>query len=250
MFQKSRFFRVISIICLSLALTVFAFADTIRLKDGSIIKGKIISFDNGKFVILIDDGTRQRSLTFSANEVESIIFDSTPVQYPSAPTNDPNTKIITVGQTKPANNDRGTNNPAPVLKNNKPNTSGNSAPPITISIPVLADNTANGWTNSGWVVKKGQRIRVRASGRVALGKGRLAGAGGISTLPDENKLMKDRPTGSLIAVIGADNNDFIYIGESIEFTAQRDGDLFLGVNEGNLDDNSGSFNVVIEIDPN
>ena len=97
---------------------------------------------------------------------------------------------------------------------------------------------------------KARRSRIIASGRVSLGNGRYSTPGGISTLPDAEKLMKDRPTGALIAVIGADNNDFIFVGDSYEFTATRDGDLFLGVNEGNLNDNSGSFNVTIEIDPN
>ena len=50
-------------------------------------------------------------------------------------------------------------------------------------------------------------------------------------------------------MIGDDNNDFIFIGGSNEFVAKRDGALFLGVNEGYLDDNSGSFDVIIEIDP-
>ena len=33
------------------------------------------------------------------------------------------------------------------------------------------------------------------------------------------------------------------------FVATRDGALFLGINEGNLDDNSGSYNVKVEIIP-
>jgi len=39
--------------------------------------------------------------------------------------------------------------------------------------------------------------------------------------------------------IGDDNDDFIFVGRSRDFVAQRDGVLFLGVNEGNLSDNSG-----------
>lgn len=54
---------------------------------------------------------------------------------------------------------------------------------------------------------------------------------------------------ALIAVIGDDNNEFIYVGSERTFTAARDGALFLGVNDGNLDDNSGTFDVRIEIDP-
>jgi hypothetical protein len=57
------------------------------------------------------------------------------------------------------------------------------------------------------------------------------------------------PTGALIAVIGDDNNDFIYIGRERTFIAQRDGALFLGLNEGDLSDNTGAFDVRIEISP-
>ena len=63
---------------------------------------------------------------------------------------------------------------------------------------------------------------------------------------DSDKLMRNQPTGGLIAVIGDDNDDFIFVGRSRDFVAQRDGVLFLGVNEGNLSDNSGLFEIVIE----
>ena len=66
---------------------------------------------------------------------------------------------------------------------------------------------------------------------------------------DGQKLLKNVPTAALIAVIGDDNNDFIYIGAEREFTAERDGSLFLGLNEGRLSDNSGSFDVKIQILP-
>jgi hypothetical protein len=68
-------------------------------------------------------------------------------------------------------------------------------------------------------------------------------------LEDNEKLLKSVPTGALIAVIGDDNNEFIYVGAEREFTASRDGALFLGLNEGNLNDNSGSFDVKVEISP-
>ena len=55
MFYKSDVFRVTSVLLLALTMTLVAFGDTIRLKDGSIIKGKIVSFGNGKFVISVGD---------------------------------------------------------------------------------------------------------------------------------------------------------------------------------------------------
>jgi hypothetical protein len=123
------------------------------------------------------------------------------------------------------------------------------AKPVELSVKVLADNTANGWTNSGWVVKKGQRIRISGTGEVSIGRGKTTSPSGLYDFEDKDKLLKSVPTGALIAVIGDDNNEFIYIGSEREFTASRDGALFLGLNEGNLSDNTGSFDVKIEISP-
>jgi hypothetical protein len=58
--------------------------------------------------------------------------------------------------------------------------------------------------------------------------------------------MPDRATGGLIAVIGADNDDFVFIGSSAEFVTTRAGLLFLSVNEGTLSDNAGSYKATIE----
>lgn len=248
MLFKSNFFRIISALCLILTLSILTFADTIRLKDGSIIKGKIVSFGGGKFVVMVG----QRQMDFSAIDVESISFDgdTMPVMNiktsgnVSTETNN-NSTVITVKQ-NPENNELQT--PAPQVKTDPAPV---TAPikPIEISVQVLADNTFNGWTNSGWVVKKGQRIKIIGTGRVSLGGGRYTTPDGITSLPDKDKLMAKESTGALIAVIGDNNNDFIFIGDSREFVATRDGSLFLGVNEGNLDDNSGAFNVKVEISP-
>jgi hypothetical protein len=237
---KSNFFRVIGTACLVFSISAMTFADTIRLKDGSIIKGKIVSFGGGRFVVAV--GSRQ--LNFSANEVESITFDADSTPSSNVRTsNDNNSTVITVGQ-----NSTTANPPASPVTASQ-NTSEKSAKPIEIGVKVLADNTANGWTNSGWVVRKGQRIRISGAGRVSLGSGRFATPGGVASLPDTGKLMAQESTGGLIAVIGDNNNEFIFVGETKEFVAQRDGALFLGVNEGNLDDNSGMFDVKIEISP-
>lgn len=253
MLFKSKLFRIVSILCLSLSMTILAFADTIRLKDGSIIKGKIVNFNGGKFTVVIEDGTRQRQMSFTADEVESISFDtdSIPTDQSSGQidnsNNDPNSTIITVGQPKKPTNPQTTSpqtNPAETTK-----TIIVAPKPIELNVKVLADNTSEGWTNSGWVVRKGQKIKISSNGRISLGNGRYSSPDGISTLPDENKLIPNQATGALIAVIGDDNNAFIFIGGSREFTATRDGALFLGVNEGNLNDNTGSFNVKIEIFP-
>jgi hypothetical protein len=223
------------------------FADTIRLKNGSIIKGKITKFSGGKFIVEIGDGARKREMTFSVSEVESISFENRPSapqlsassrksdpQPSAAKTPQPSRIILTGGDSR-------------TTAGSRPNSS--AIKPIEWQVRVTADGTANGWTNTGWVVKKGQRIRITGDGRVSLGRGNMTTAAGLPNLRDDQKLIPNAPTGALIAVIGDDNNDFIYIGMTREFTATRDGALFLGINEGNLDDNSGYLNVKVEIFP-
>lgn len=253
MLLKSRFSRAATACGLVFALSVFTFADTIRLKDGSVIKGKIVSFGGGKFVVVVGEGTtRQRELNYSAGEVESISFDSNSTaavtsnvsanvgqqQQTSAPQVNSNTATAT-SVSSSANQ-----NPAPV------STVRTDVPPITLNVKVLADNTSNGWTDSKFVVQKGQRIRISANGQISLGNGNYAAPKGIASLSDAGKLVPQGATGGLIAVIGDDNNEFIFVGSEREFVATRDGALFLGVNEGNLNDNSGRFDVKIEIQPN
>ncbi len=262
MWFRSKFLKAFCSFSIISILAASVFADTIRLKDGSIIKGHIASFKNGKFVIEIGEGSRLRQLTFEADEIESIAFDSASAQT-TKPTAVPATyakpeqKPPTSPQVIVTDNTVRTNpvqsQPPPQSKPQQQTSSqprpvsGSSAPPIAWNTKVLADNTSNGWTNSGWVVKKGQRIHITGEGTVSLGKGETCEPSGDADLADDQKLMKSVPTGALIAVIGDDNNDFIYIGAEREFTATRDGTLFLGINEGNLNDNSGSFNAKIEI---
>ncbi len=241
-----RTFRFATSLLLIISLTSLVFADTIRLKDGSILKGKIVSFDNGKFVITIGEGSRKRQMSFLSSEISSIDFDSPAMPPQSAPVTN-----RTASYEEPVTSPRvvTTDYGKPSQPTNTPANSGGKMKPVEWQIKVLADNTSNGWTNSGWVVKKGQKIRISGVGKVSLGKGQSTTPSGEPKIEDAQKLLKNVPTGALIAVIGDDNNDFIYVGAEREFTATRDGALFLGINEGNLNDNSGAFNVKIEILP-
>lgn len=247
---KSKFFNVAGVFALTLFAAGAVLADTIRLRDGSVIKGKIVSFGGGRFTVVVGSGARARQLNYNASEIESISFDNSAatVQTASSANNGG-------GDTQNNTNGSGgqTANPqtsSPKTNSTAPTGAAANVKPITINVRVLADNTSNGWTNSGFVVRAGQRIRIVSAGRVSLGSGRYATPDGIATLPDTAKLMPQSATGGLIAVVGDDNNDFIFVGGTREFTATRDGALFLGVNEGNLTDNSGAFDVRIEIQLN
>ena len=243
-------FRLLLSTLLLVSISTPLLADTIRLKDGSVIRGQVIGFKDQQFTILIGGNARGRrgQTTVYVEDVESIEFDSTGGNTSGTSTIDDSSAR---------------NNPPPMSQTSRPSNPvsqpGNdrtiesspvSSPAnptfFTIKVGVRADSANNGWTNSGLVVRKGQRLRISASGRVSLGRGRFSTPGGLNNVPDTDKLMRNEATGALIAVIGDDNDDFLIIGPRREFVAQRDGVLFLGVNEGDLTDNTGSYDIVIE----
>ena len=244
--MKKTFHLLLSTLLL-VSLSTPLLADTIRLKDGSVIRGQVIGFKDQQFTILIGGNARGRrgQTTVYVEDVESIEFDSTSGN-PGTATDDGSARN-NVPLSRPSSTP---NNPP---ENNVPDSRSNDSGPVvptptffTIKVGVRADNANNGWTNSGLVVRKGQRLRISASGRVSLGRGRFSMPGGVTAIQDNDKLMRNEATGALIAVIGDDNDDFILIGPRRDFVAQRDGVLFLGVNEGDLADNTGSYDIVIE----
>ena len=249
--MKKFVFRSLLVFALAVGASLPVLADTVRLKDGSVIRGQIVSFKNEQFTIMVGSGARGRKsrITVYMEDVDSIEFDAAGNASNSSGPNDDNATNNTQPtyqppvNTQPANNQPSNNQPS----NNQPAANNSAAPTFfQINVRVRADNTSNGWTNTGLVVRRGQRLRINASGRVTLGNNRVATPDGLPNIADRDKLMRNQPTGGLIAVIGDDNDDFIFVGRGRDFVAQRDGVLFLGVNEGNLSDNSGLFDVVIE----
>ena len=239
-------FQLLLSILLLVSISTPLLADTIRLKDGSVIRGQVIGFKDQQFTILIGGNARGRrgQTTVYVEDVESIDFDSNTTNT-SNPTDD-NSARNNVPVTRPSYPNTQPDNTVSDRPVNTTPVSSSNPTFFTIKVGVRADNANNGWTNSGLVVRKGQRLRISASGRVSLGRGRFSTPGGLSNVPDQDKLMRNEATGALIAVIGDDNDDFILIGPRREFVAQRDGVLFLGVNEGDLTDNTGSYDIVIE----
>lgn len=243
-------FRLLLSTLLLVSISTPLLADTIRLKDGSVIRGQVIGFKDQQFTILIGGNARGRrgQTTVYVEDVESIEFDgstsnsgnSSGIDESSARNNPPPTI------SRPSNPTTQPDNTGPSRTIDTTPVSSATPTFFTIKVGVRADNANNGWTNSGLVVRKGQRLRISASGRVSLGRGRFSTPGGLNSILDQDKLMRNEATGALIAVIGDDNDDFILIGPRRDFVAQRDGVLFLGVNEGDLADNTGNYDIVIE----
>lgn len=276
-------------------------ADTIHLKNGSVLKGKVASFADDQFVLMIDTGSGRylsRAMVY-IGDVARIEFDGAPsasaepAPHDTSPPRETTSSVrpnesagVTVSTDIPRSSSSGessrTAQPAetqprelasqpretapvesqptkePESSTSAPETSESeraaserstrkSAGPVrTATIDVVGKRD---WTSTGLIVKRGDRIRIAASGLVTVdpANGRTSGPEGINDLIDPKKLMIEKPTGALIGVISSDNDDFIFIGRSTEFTATRDGLLFLSVNEGLLSDNTGIYKAVIEV---
>ncbi|HJU55313.1 MAG TPA: hypothetical protein VJ715_12100 [Pyrinomonadaceae bacterium] len=258
--MNKRIFTPLVVFLIILSLSTVALADTIRLKDGSVIRGQVIAFNNQQFTVLVGAGSRGRrsQITLYMEDVESIEFESAGSvgsvntdmgQTTRPPVNTTTTTTRPPVQQPPVQTTR----PQPDDEDDtsagrpQPSSPGSAAfVPVFDRKPVYADNRANGWTYTGFSVKRGQRIRITARGSIMLGGGRVSTPVGVSGIQDNQKLMPAFPTGALIAVIGDDNDDFIHVGGRREFIAQRDGGLFLGINEGTLTDNTGNYEVTVE----
>ncbi len=236
---------IISIAVASL-LTTTLYADTIRLKNGSTLRGRVLRFDGKEFTVMIE-GTQSRAFV-SSNDVVSIDFDE--------PTNTAGTqdrRSVSKEEIEVPGGSKGTaeSTKGPVETTGPPRGGpARSSPKLSnvreFTFEVSAKEV---WADSGIDLKIGQKVRISATGRVTIAADRTTGPEGIQ-LEDRGKLMQDRPTGSLIGVIGDDNDEFFLVGVAKEFVAQREGRLFLMVNEGNLEDNSGAFSVRVQVETN
>ncbi|QQS46943.1 MAG: hypothetical protein IPM66_24225 [Acidobacteriota bacterium] len=230
---KKSLSRAFLLIFLVAAVGVCAMADTIKLKDGSVLKGKVVSYREGRFTIIVYIGGSSSQHVIPVDEVESVEFDQVEVQ-PAATEAVPER---TVEAARPAAEPAPVEVP-PAVERPAPETDSGMVPVIaekTVSVAAAAD-----WTSTDIRVQRGQRIVINASGEVDLGDSRRTSPDGVES-SDSRKLIPNKPTGALIAVVGDDNDDFIFVGGSSEFISPHNGILFLSVNEGNLRDNNGAF---------
>ena len=233
------------IICLAAVSLIgsSSLADTVKLRDGSVLKGKVVSYTQRKFTIEVYIGGAISQHVVPVEEVESVEFDQGD-QWAISRAEPSRTEPIGSSQPTAAPPRGGIpRDPAPEVTTPEP------GPPAGAdnggSLPVIAEKTvsvaaAADWTSTEIRVQRGQRIVITANGEVDLGDSQRTGPDGIS-LTDSRKLVAARPTGALIAVVGDDNDDFIFVGSAIAFVAPHNGILFLSVNEGNLKDNTGAF---------
>jgi len=187
-----------------------AFADVLYLKNGSILRGRFVGYENGKFIF----ETGGNRLEFRPDQISRLVVDRDDRFPPRDPSDRP---------------------PSPGGR-------WESAAPFDVRLEEQ-------WLRSQIRVERGQRVRVEASGTIYL-EGRTAtGPEGLQGRRDPDSPMPQQNDGGLIAAIGQDQNiPSIFIGRSREFTADHDGVLYFTVNHWETRDARGSFRVNVAVD--
>ena len=106
------------------------------------------------------------------------------------------------------------------------------------------------WTDTGIDVRAGQMLAIDARGTVRLGptQNEVAGVDGTpNRRRDTGAPVANQPEGALIARIG--NSPVFFVGDQNYVRAPANGRLYLGVNDGDLGNNSGDFQVMVNVQP-
>lgn len=252
----------------------------VKLRNGSILRGRVITFDGRDFTIILA-GTRSRAI-IAVEDVESIDFgqgreaehsqpvppettaaplrqaeEQQPAKIPTPPPQSPSlppsaqlsppaasSAVSARPQPAPA---EGFVKQAPPIAEESPARSQVPLLPQFRETTVTVLAAEGNWQDTGLDVRKGHRIRISATGRIRISPTQFCGPEGIE-LKDPAKMMAQNPSGGLIAVIGDDNDDFIFVGPATEIIARRNGRLFLMVNDSRYEDNSGELTVKIQVE--
>jgi len=198
--------RILLAVLIVFAAATFAAADTIYLRDGRSVRGTLLGFINGRFVVRVE--------RLSTGATTDRRRDEGDVQY---------------------------FRPEEVDRIEIEGRSMDDTRYQTRSVQVMLD--AN-WTDSGVFVRRGERVEVSATGVITVGRTRITPDGLQRT--DPSAPLPNANEGRLIGAIGNDANaPIIDLGSRREFTADRNGRLYLTANRGSFADARGAFDVQV-----
>ena len=214
--------KIMMALVMLVSVAAAAQADTIYMRNGSSMQGKCVGFEDGYFLFELSNGNQAKYL---ARDVSRLVIESRTAsddtRYRKFPWRD-------------------RNNPAPPTGGPR----WESTTPFDVR---LQDQ----WIRSQVQVRRGQRVRVEASGTVTLEGKRTVNPDGQANSRPFDSPMPNQNDGALIAVIGKDEDaPPIFIGRQREFVAERDGMLYFTVNHWETSNAGGAFRVTISVDRN
>jgi hypothetical protein len=210
--------KVILALVIGLLSTTVAVADTIYLRDGRTIRGTLIGFINGRFAVRLY-GTRLNTNTNPNTNPNT-------TTYPSS--NREEGEIVFL---RPADVDR-------------IEIEGRSLDDLRFETRTVEVTLSPSWVDTGVELRRNERVRINATGTIVAGRSRIT-PDGLRT-SDPNAPLPRAAEGVLIGAIGEDpSSPIIELGSSREFTADRNGRLYLTANRGGYTDSRGAFAVEI-----
>lgn len=203
--------KILLALIIIIAAVSLAAADTIYLRDGRTIRGTLLGFVNGRFVVRVEQ------------------------RYSTA---NPDTSVT---RTRTNEGDIQYFRPEEVDRIEIEGRSIDDARYETSNVQVTLDSN---WTDSGIYLHRGERVQVSATGVITVGRSRINPDGLRST--DPTAPLPNVSEGELIGAIGRDPSaPIIELGSTREFTADRNGRLFLTANRGSFADARGAFTVQV-----
>lgn len=207
--------KIILALTLLLLTASFAGADTIHLRDGRTIQGTLLGFINGRFVVRVEPRYSTLPSATTNPEVARRRANEGEIQYFRP---DEIERIEIEGRS---------------LDDTRSETS-------TVQVTLESN-----WIDTGINLRRNQRVQIDATGLITAGRSRISPDGLRST--DPGSPLPNAAEGMLIGAVGDDSRTPIMeLGSSREFTADRDGRLYLTANRSSYTDARGSFTVQIK----
>jgi hypothetical protein len=183
-------------------------ADTLILRNGTRISGRLVGLRDGVFEFEEDRGNRRRVIRVEQVDVRTVELDED-------------------GPGAFGTNDTSAGRPRGLRERE-----------VTVS-------ARQPWTDAGISIRNGQTVYFEASGRVRWGSSRQDGPEGENDSPRNPKRpIPSRPAAGLIGRVG-DDAPFFIGNDTQGIRVRGSGQLFLGVNDETFEDNSGSFRVTV-----
>lgn len=215
--------KIIFALLILLATLSVAVGDTIYMRGGTTLRGTVLGFINGRFAIQLTAGA-------------TVPVRSTDNRQTGSSSS---TRIVSAGEVvflRPRDIER-------------IEIDGRSLDEARYQTRTVDVSLGPNWIDTGVDVRRSERIKIDATGTIYANRMRITPAGLSST--DPSAPLPRAAEGKLIGVVGNDYDaPIIEIGLGGEFTADRDGRLYLTVNRGNYTDARGAYNVRVrkEID--
>lgn len=104
------------------------------------------------------------------------------------------------------------------------------------------------WTKTGIAVKPGQRLNLTVQGELRGGQWRF-GPEGTAEHPEwaRYSLVPEWPHLAVIGKVGEDGDPFL-VGKEFSGTVVKSGELYLGINDLDAENNDGSFEVTVVLE--